>query len=64
MAYALAPLIFVALSAACWAVPVALYRSTHDAPDPAAALTCFVPFPAGYLAGAVVWVVPRSAASA
>ena len=72
MAYALALLTFVALSAACWAVSVALYRSTLDAPDPAAApgheatpgiavgvaaLTCLVPFPAGYLAGLVVWAV-------
>lgn len=72
MAYLLALLIFVALSAACWAVSVALYRSTLDAPNPAAApdhastpgvavgaatLTCFIPFPFGYLAGLVVWGV-------
>ena len=71
MTYALALLTFVGLSAACWAVSVALYRSTLDAPNPAAAdhaatpgiavgvaaLTCLVPFPAGYLAGLVVWAV-------
>lgn len=72
MAYVIALLIFVALSAASWYVSVALYKSTFDAPDPAAApdhadtpgvavgaatLTCFVPFPFGYLAGLVVWGV-------
>jgi hypothetical protein len=70
--YVIALMVFVALSAACWAVSVALYRSTFNAPDPAAtpdcestpgitigaaALTCLVPFPLGYAAGLVVWAV-------
>jgi hypothetical protein len=70
--YVFALLIFIALSAACWYVSVALYKSTLDAPDPAAApdnedtpaiavgaatLTCLIPFPLGYLAGLVVWGV-------
>ena len=72
MVYVIALLVFVALSAACWAVSVALYRSTFNAPDPAAtpdrestpgiaigavALTCLVPFPLGYAAGLAVWAV-------
>ena len=66
----LAFLIFIVLSAACWLVSVALYQATAGGPDPAAgpnyrrtaavavgaaALTSFVPFPAGYLAGLIVW---------
>ena len=66
MVYPVALLLFVALSAACWAASVALYRGTTDAPPlparpgysatmalavGAAALTSFVPFPGGYLAG-------------
>ena len=68
MAYLLALGIFVALSAACWFVSVACYRGTVGGPDPAypstaaaaigvSALTSFVPFPLGYLAGLVVWAV-------
>ncbi len=72
MVYLLALLIFVALSAACWFVSVACYRSTVAGSDPAAApdyattaavaigvasLTSFIPFPFGYLAGLVVWGV-------
>lgn len=72
MAYLLALVIFVALSAACWFVSLACYRGTVGGPDPAAApaypstaaaaigvsaLTSFVPFPLGYLAGLVVWAV-------
>ena len=72
MLYLLALLIFVALSAACRFGSVALCRGTLAGPDPAAspgypttataavgaaALTSFVPFPAGYLAGLVVWAV-------
>ena len=72
MVYLIALLIFIALSTACWAASVAQYKSTLDAPDPAAApdhestpavavgaatLTCFIPFPAGYVAGLVVWGV-------
>ena len=37
MVYLLALLIFVALSAACWFVSVACYRSSVAGPDPAAA---------------------------
>jgi hypothetical protein len=70
--YLLALAIFVALSAACWYGSVAVYRGTVGGPDPAAspdyhttsaaavgvtALTSFVPFPLGYVAGLVVWAV-------
>ena len=72
MPYLVALLIFVALSAACWFVSVALYQNTTGdttlttSPDytttaavavGVAALTSFVPFPDGYLAGLVVWAV-------
>lgn len=72
MAYPIAFLIFVALSTVCWFVSVSLYKSTLDdtsltaSPDftttaalavGAAALTCFAPFPGGYVAGLVVWAV-------
>lgn len=72
MPYLVALLIFVALSAACWFVSVALYQNTIDdvtlttSPDyttttalavGVAALTSFVPFPGGYVAGLVVWAV-------
>lgn len=72
MARVLALLTFVVLSAVCRAASVALFRSTLDATDPAAApghaatpavavgvaaLTGLVPFPAGYLARLVVWAV-------
>jgi hypothetical protein len=65
--------IFAGLSAATWLVSVACHRSTFPAgPDvtalpnywavsagavAAVALTCFLPFPAGYLAGLVAWAV-------
>src|SRR5690349_12171090 len=70
MVYLAALLIFVALSAACWFVSVAVYRSTVGGPDPAAgpyyrttaalavgaaALTSFVQFPGGYYLGLVGW---------
>jgi len=72
MAYLLALLIFIALSAACWFVSLSVYKSTVGGPDPTAApsyrvsavaavgataLTSFIPFPGGYLAGLVVWAV-------
>lgn len=72
MVYLLAFVIFVGLSAACWYGSVAVYRGTVGGPDPAAspdyhttaaaavgvtALTSFVPFPFGYLAGLLVWAV-------
>lgn len=72
MPYLVALLIFVALSAACWFVSVALYKNTSGDTTPtaspdytttaavavgAAALTSFVPFPGGYVAGLVVWAV-------
>ena len=72
MQYLVALVIFVALSAACWFVSVALYKSTLDditltaSPDHTttatvaigvAALTSFVPFPGGYVAGLLVWAV-------
>ncbi len=70
MAYLLALLIFLSLSSACWFVSLACYRSTVVDPDPAAAphyrqvraaavgagaLTSFLPYWPGYLAGVVVW---------
>jgi hypothetical protein len=70
--YLVAFLIFVALTAACWFVSVALYKNTlGDAPPKelpnstttaavavgAAALTSFIPFPGGYVAGLGVWAV-------
>lgn len=72
MPYLLALLIFVALAATCWFVSVALYKNTIDdialtaSPDytttaavaiGVAALTSFIPFPGGYVAGLVVWAV-------
>jgi hypothetical protein len=65
-------LIFIALSATCWGVSIALYKNTIDnatlteLPDytttaavavGVAALTSFIPFPGGYVAGLVVWAV-------
>ena len=70
MAHVAALLIFAALAAASWSVSVACYRSTFPGgPDPAAhpnyratslgvaavALTCLIPFPAGYAAGVAAW---------
>jgi hypothetical protein len=70
MPHLVALLTFGALSAACWFVAVACYRSTAPGSDPAAAphyravraaavgvavLTSFVPFPLGYLLGLVAW---------
>jgi len=70
--YLVALLIFLTLSAACWFVSVAMYKNTLDdttlttSPDytttaaiavGVAALTSFVPFPGGYVAGLVVWAV-------
>ncbi len=72
MVHLLALLIFVALSSACWFVSVAGARGTGAGPDPAAAphyrttaaaaigaaaVTSFVPFPAGYLLGLAAWAV-------
>ena len=66
-------LIFAALSAATWYVSLACYKSTYgDTPDSkppsgcsavsacavgAVTLTCFVPFPAGYVVGFFAWAV-------
>ena len=72
MVYLLALMIFVGLSTACWFVSISLTQSTlgHTTPGELfqsrttailaigiATLTCFLPFPAGYLAGLVVWAV-------
>ena len=72
MVYPAALLLFAALAAACWFVSIAVYRSTVGGPDPTAApgyrvtaalavgftaLTSFIPFPGGYLAGLAVWAV-------
>ena len=72
MVYVVALIIFAALTAVCWFVSVACYRSTFSGPDPAAApayravaavavgvvtLTCFVPSPWGYLLGLGVWAI-------
>lgn len=72
MVYLVALLLFIALSAACWFVSIALYKHTVAGSDPSAApdysttaatsigvcaLTSFVQFPFGYLAGLVVWAM-------
>ena len=73
MPHIVALCIFAALSAATWYTSIALYKSTYTTgPDPtidpnytttaacaigAVTLTCFVPFPLGYLAGLLVWAV-------
>jgi hypothetical protein len=73
MPHVVALSIFAALAALSWYVSVACYRSTYrDGPDPAAdphyrtvslgaiaavTLTCFLPNPAGYVAGVVAWAV-------
>lgn len=70
MVYLLALVMFLGLSAACWVVSVACYRGTVAGSDPAAAphyrttaaaaiggaaVTSFVPFPAGYVLGLIAW---------
>jgi hypothetical protein len=72
MEYLIALAIFAALSAGCWYVSLALYKSTFDGPDPTASPECgttgavaigvatvtsFAPFPVGYIAGLVVWAI-------
>jgi hypothetical protein len=72
VAYLVALLIFIGLSAACWFVSVALYKNTLGEPNPTthpdspataavavgvAAVTSFIPFPGGYVAGLLVWAV-------
>ena len=72
MAFLVCTLIFIALSAGCWFVSIALYRSTFEAPNPAAdprhestpglaialaGLSGFIPFPWGYLVGLVIWAL-------
>lgn len=70
MVYVVALVIFLAAAAAQWAVSAALYQRALAAPDPAAghdatpglaiaaiAATSFIPFPAGYVVGLVVWAV-------
>jgi len=66
----LALLVFAALAAACWYCSVAAYRATFAGPDStetpidesvalaaivAVALTGFIPFPGGFIAGGLVW---------
>jgi len=68
----LAILIFAVISAACWFVSVAVYRSSVTGHDPAtvpnydavvgwtvaaATLSCFAPIPAGFFAGLAIWAV-------
>lgn len=70
MVHLVALLTFVALAAASWGVAVAVYRSTADGPDPAAAphyrlvraaavgavaVTSFMPFDLGYAFGVLAW---------
>lgn len=72
MVFVAAILIFAALSAATWYVSLACYKSTYtDHPDAAPSgcsvvsacaigavtLTCFIPFPVGYVAGLIAWAV-------
>jgi len=64
--------LFAALSAGTWFVSVAVYRSLFSGHDPAASpiyrrvaaiaigfatMTCFRPFPIGYVLGVVVWTL-------
>ena len=72
MAIFLAILIFAVISAACWFVSVAVYRSSVTGHDPAAVpnygaivgwtiaaatISCLVPNPAGFIAGLVIWAM-------
>jgi hypothetical protein len=73
MVFVVAILIFAALSAATWYVALACFKSTYgDNPDSkppsggsvvsacavgVVTLTCFIPFPAGYVAGLFAWAV-------
>lgn len=72
MVFVVAFLIFAALSAATWYVSVACFKATYgDNSGPAVAgcsavsacavgvvtLSGFVPFPAGYVAGLIIWAV-------
>jgi hypothetical protein len=73
MVFVVAILIFAALSAATWYVSVACFKSTYGDSLGATAvsdratvalcaigavtLTCFIPFPAGYVAGLFAWAV-------
>jgi hypothetical protein len=72
MVFVVALLIFAALSAATWYVSVACFKATYgDNSGPpvavcstvsacavgAVTLSCFVPFPAGYVAGLIIWAV-------
>lgn len=72
MVYIVALLVFIGLSAACWFVSASLCHNTTGDPAPTAspdhdgtataaigfaALTSFVPFPFGYIAGLAVWGV-------
>lgn len=72
MVFVVAFLIFAALSAATWYVSVACFKATYgDNSGPTVAgcstvsacavgavtLSCFVPFPAGYVAGLIIWAV-------
>ena len=73
MPYLIALLIFAVLSAATWYVSVACYKSTYSGGPGSTAvsgcspvairaigavtLTCFIPFPAGYVAGLIAWAV-------
>jgi hypothetical protein len=73
MVFVVAFLIFAALSAATWSVSVACFKATYgDNSGPAAVascsavsacavgavtLSCFIPFPAGYVAGLIIWAI-------
>jgi hypothetical protein len=68
----IALLIFAALSAGCWFISVAVYRSSVPGHDPtavsnygrivgwtiaAATLSCFAPIPVGFFAALVIWAI-------
>ena len=72
MAFFFALLIFAALSAGCWFISVAAYRSSVTAHDPAmvpnydrivggtivaATLSCFAPIPVGFFASLAIWAI-------
>lgn len=70
MVYLVAYALFLGLAAMSWICSIAFYRALFDSPSPAAgygrlaaiaiglvALTGFIQFPAGYVAGSVVWAI-------
>lgn len=78
MAYIGALIAFLILSSICWFVAVSLYGSTvkdptlSESPDYRSiaitgivlhAMTCFVPFPMGFILGSLAWLVSSASLS-